>query len=174
MAGGESFRIDLDEVEAAAKMIQTMLDDLERPTADLLAVVGQIRPTAYGTDALGKSLTGATASVGGLTEHQQQVLDGIKKFLTNSSQVAENLHQMVQSYRAVDEASSAELRTVEGAGATPPPVDRSNAPRPTGVQLVDGPPAAPPVAPAAYDDPDRPTLEYNHADDEPDYVPVMF
>ena len=87
MAEGK-FRVDLEQVEAAAKMIQTMLDDLERPTAELKAAVEQIKPTVYGTDRLAKSLTGSTGSVGGLADHQKQVLEGIQKFLANSAQVA--------------------------------------------------------------------------------------
>ncbi|WP_157531562.1 MULTISPECIES: hypothetical protein [unclassified Kitasatospora] len=163
MAGGKSFRVDLDQVEAAAKMIENMLDDLERPTADLVSVVEGIQPTVYGTDTLGKSMTGATASVGGLGEHQKQVLDGIKQFIANSTQVAANLRQMVQSYRAVDEENMTALQTIEGVDA-PLPTAQNRSEGPVVVIAPALPDAATPPPPAADSfegTTTAPTLDYN-------------
>ncbi|MFD9124098.1 hypothetical protein [Kitasatospora sp. NPDC059571] len=111
---GTSFRIDLDEVEAAAKAIRAMLDDLEAPAARLEAVIKQIKPTAYGTEAVGRSLTGGSSSVGGLPEHQEQVFAGVRAYLQNSAQMAANLELMVQRYRETEEAQTAELSRLNG------------------------------------------------------------
>ncbi|PBC70518.1 hypothetical protein BX265_5058 [Streptomyces sp. TLI_235] len=111
---GSSFRIDLDEVEAAAKAIRAMLDDLEAPTARLESVIKQIKATAYGSEAVGKSLTGGTSSVGGLPEHQEQVFAGVKAYLQNSAQMAANLELMVQRYRETEASQTAELSRLNG------------------------------------------------------------
>ncbi|MFJ9518023.1 hypothetical protein ACIRPK_07105 [Kitasatospora sp. NPDC101801] len=163
MAAGQ-FRVDLEQVEAAAKMIQTMLDDLERPTAELQATVEQIKPTVYGTDRLAKSLTGTTGSVGGLADHQKQVLDGIKQFLANSAQVAENLRLMVANYRSVDESNATSLRAIEGAEAPVAPVSQEGRTKPVTV-VVAGETGAAGQADSSFDSADAPTLDYNAWDD---------
>ncbi|GAA1129025.1 hypothetical protein [Kitasatospora arboriphila] len=114
MSGSSSFKIDLEEVEAATKAIRAMLDDLEAPTARLEAVINQIKPTAYGSETVGKSLTGGTSSVGGLPEHQKQVFDGVKAYLQNSAQMAANLELMVQRYRETEATQTAELTRLNG------------------------------------------------------------
>ncbi|WP_354637117.1 hypothetical protein [Kitasatospora camelliae] len=163
MAEGK-FRIDLEQVEAAAKMIQTMLDDLERPTAELKATVEQIKPTVYGTDRLAKSLTGSTGSVGGLAEHQTQVLEGIEKFLANSAQVAANLRLMVANYNTVDESNATSLRAIEGGDAPvaqAPPTTRD---KPVTV-VVAGETGGPVTAQSSFSSADAPTLDYNTWED---------
>ncbi|MCU7821053.1 hypothetical protein [Kitasatospora sp. DSM 101779] len=156
MSGSSSFKIDLEEVEAATKAIRAMLDDLEAPTARLEAVINQIKPTAYGSEAVGKSLTGGTSSVGGLPEHQKQVFDGVKAYLQNSAQMAANLELMVQRYRETEATQVAELSQLNGgrggeAGPLATPVS-TTAPltAPSGTRVspltaVDGMPATEPL-----------------------------
>lgn len=164
MAEGKKFRVDLEQVEAAAKMIQTMLDDLEGPTAQLKAAVDQIKPTVYGTDRLAKSLTGATGSVGGLADHQKQVLDGIQKFLANSAQVAANLRTVVANYRSVDESNATSLRAIEGADAPIAPVKPDPRNKPVTV-VVAGETGSPVTADSSFDSAAAPTLDYNAWED---------
>ncbi|WP_431682999.1 hypothetical protein [Kitasatospora sp. KL5] len=163
MAEGK-FRIDLEQVEAAAKMIQTMLDDLERPTAELKAAVQQIKPTVYGTDRLAKSLTGSTGSVGGLADHQEQVLEGIQKFLANSAQVAANLRLMVANYTAADESNAMSLRAIEGADAPVAQVPPTTRDKPVTV-VVAGETGGPVTAQSGFTSADAPTLDYNAWED---------
>ncbi|MEV7175324.1 hypothetical protein [Kitasatospora sp. NPDC093679] len=142
MSGSSSFKIDLEEVEAATKAIRAMLDDLEAPTARLEAVINQIKPTAYGSEAVGKSLTGGTSSVGGLPDHQKQVFDGVKAYLQNSAQMAANLELMVQRYRETEATQTAELTRLNGgrgaeAGTLASPVST------TPLSTVPGTPASP-------------------------------
>lgn len=166
MAEGK-FRVDLEQVEAAAKMIQTMLDDLEGPTAQLKAAVEQIKPTVYGTDRLAKSLTGATGSVGGLAEHQTQVLEGIQRFLANSAQVAANLRTVVANYRDVDESNATSLRAIEGAEAPIARVAPDPRDKPVTV-VVAGETGGPVKSDSNFDSAGAPTLDYNYwADPEP-------
>ncbi|AUG76706.1 hypothetical protein CFP65_1832 [Kitasatospora sp. MMS16-BH015] len=150
---GDSFHIDLDEVESAAKQIRSMLDDLEDPTNHLEAVIKQIKASVYGTDLLGKTLTGGSSSVGGVADHQEQALAGIRTYLTNSAQMAANLLQMVESHRATDGQNSDELHgLIKDGGSGSKPV----------------PPPAPISAPApgpqdpGYVAPPPPKLDYNH------------
>ncbi|MFC6599326.1 hypothetical protein [Kitasatospora paranensis] len=172
---GSSFRIDLDEVEAAVKAIKAMLDDMEGPTARLEAVINQIKPTVYGTDAVGKSLTGGSSSVGGLADHQQQVFAGVKAYLQNSAQMAANLDLVVQRYRETEEAQTAELQRLNGgqAGSAPVATEPAQlrqvdaiAPSPVSVTL---PPTA--TQDAGYHNPDAPQLDYNERDSKPDPEP---
>ncbi|MEV4615288.1 hypothetical protein AB0K43_22270 [Kitasatospora sp. NPDC049258] len=171
---GTSFYIDLDEVEAAAKAIRTMLDDLEGPTARLEAVLKQIKPTVYGTDAVGKSLTGGGSSVGGVPEHQQQVFEGVKKYLANSAQLASNLELICQRYRQTDDAHAAELGRLNGARAEGDPVAAAHVtqvtprvPQKDPITLTSTPTQDGP----AYHNPDAPELDYNEreavSDEEP-------
>lgn len=125
-----SFRIDLTEVETAAKLIRSMLDDLETPTNHLEAVVKQIQASVYGSDLLGKALQGGGSSVGGLAQHQEQVLAGIRQYMQNSAAMAQNLLVMVERHRATDDLQATELmRILDGspASASPTPV-RTSAP----------------------------------------------
>ncbi|MER8187919.1 hypothetical protein [Kitasatospora sp. NPDC094015] len=174
---GTSFSIDLDEVEAAAKAIRNMLDELEAPTARLAAVMKQIKPTVYGTDAVGKSLTGGGSSVGGVPDHQQQVFDGVQKYLANSAQLASNLELICQRYRQTDEAHAAELGQLNGARAEG---DLKPA------HLTQVSPRLPEKDPIAltsstgqggpeYHNPDKPELDYNEAEaytDEEPHAPA--
>ncbi|WP_371493929.1 hypothetical protein OG871_02580 [Kitasatospora sp. NBC_00374] len=171
---GTSFQINLDEVEAAAKAIRTMLDDLEAPTARLEAVIKQIRPAAYGTDAVGKSLTGGGSAVGGLPEHQQQVFDGVRKYLQNSAQLAANLELMCKQHRQTDDAQAAELTRLNGARAEGDAVPASRVtpvtprvPQKDPITLTSSSPESAPT----YHDPDAPDLDYNERDSAPDPEP---
>jgi hypothetical protein len=178
---GSSFRIDLDEVQAAVKAIKAMLDDLEAPTARLEAVINQIKPTVYGTDAVGRSLTGGSSSVGGLPDHQQQVFAGVKAYLQNSAQMAANLDLVVQRYRETEEAQTAELQRLNGGQAGSAPVGAAapvttepaqlrqvdaTEPSPVSVTL---PPTA--TQDAGYHNPDAPQLAYNERNSEPEREP---
>ncbi|WP_441246574.1 hypothetical protein [Kitasatospora sp. McL0602] len=162
---GASFQIDLEEVESAAKLIRSMLDDLAEPANHLEAVVKQVQKSVYGSDLLGKSLTGGSSSVGGVDVHQQQVLEGIRSYLTNSGAMAANLLQMVESHRLTDGQNSQDLDKIlkdggsgSGSGSSP-----ASPPPPS------SPPPAPVSAPTPIKDKDpgyvppaAPTLDYNH------------
>jgi ABC-type transporter Mla subunit MlaD len=159
---GDAFQIDLDVVEASAQQIQRMLDDLQDRTARLRAVVQQITEVAYGTDPLGKALTGGSSGVGGLPQHQQQVLAGIEDYLQNTAAMAQNLLTMCQRYRATDEQHAAALRAIGGPDLQPPP---EPVPTPTASTVAASTVAEPVTDPGwstptevAYDDPDKPDL----------------
>ncbi|MER8186421.1 hypothetical protein [Kitasatospora sp. NPDC094015] len=156
MAAAE-FRIDLSEVETAARLIRGMVDDLEAPTNHLEAVVKQIRPSVYGTDLLGKALQGGGSSVGGLADHQEQVLTGIRAFLKNSAAMAQNLRVMCDNHRATDDLHASDLtRVLDGAGApaAPPALPAPGA--------APGPAPAPVTAPGSgYQGAAAPELTYN-------------
>ncbi|MER5639671.1 hypothetical protein ABT095_22265 [Kitasatospora sp. NPDC002227] len=165
MAG--AFQIDLGEVESAAKLIRSMLDDLEEPTNHLESVVKQVQKSVYGTDLLGKALTGGSSSVGGVAEHQQQVLEGIRAYLTNSAAMAANLLKMVESHRLTDDQNSQDLNQILKDGGTPPSGGPGGSPGPTPppAPAPTPPPPAPAPAPASdpgYVPPPAPTLDYNH------------
>ncbi|MFJ1709328.1 hypothetical protein [Kitasatospora sp. NPDC088346] len=171
---GKSFQINLDEVEAAAKAIRTMLDDMEAPTARLDAVIKQIKAAAYGTDAVGKSLTGGGSAVGGLPEHQQQVFEGVRKYLQTSAQLAANLELMCKQHRQTDDAQAAELTRLNGARAENDAVPASR-PTPVTPPVPQKDPvtlttSSPDSAPS-YHDPDRPDLEYNERDSDTEREP---
>ncbi|MFD0274500.1 hypothetical protein ACFVHB_11430 [Kitasatospora sp. NPDC127111] len=121
-----SFRIDLDEVEAAARKIQALVQELEPHAAKVEAAVRRVSPAAYGTDQLGRALLGGGAAagtgagagagagpwVGGLIGHQEQALQGMRRYLWNSGRMAENLLQMCRHYREADGSHAAGLRDV--------------------------------------------------------------
>ncbi|MFF4338923.1 hypothetical protein ACFY00_03155 [Kitasatospora sp. NPDC001540] len=111
--------IDLDEVEAAAKKILGLLDELSGPANQLAAKVKQVKETVYGTDLIGKAIQGGSSSVGGLAEHQEQVLQGIQVLIQNATAVGENLQSMVARHRANDDQQAAALGTLMGDGTMP-------------------------------------------------------
>ncbi|MER5865660.1 hypothetical protein [Kitasatospora sp. NPDC002040] len=152
---GDSFSIDLDEVENAAKIIQLMHDDLEEAYIKLSTLVETIKPDVYGTDLVGKSLGGATASVIGLADQQKKTLEGFKAFLANTAQVATNLKTMTGGHRETD-TEHADLINKIGDGtdiALPPPPSTGTGPSY--------------VSPTA-----GPKLDYNHAGDRPEPRPT--
>ncbi|BAJ31810.1 MULTISPECIES: hypothetical protein [Kitasatospora] len=181
--------IDLDEVDAAAKKIIGLLAELNGPANKLEAAVKQVQASVYGTDLLGKALQGAGSSVGGLAQHQEQVLEGIRTLLRNATAVGENLQSMVARHRANDDAQAAALGVITDTGTMPTDPELASArSAPAGdsvagpaggpvsvgvlpVSLPDAPlpDAPPPLAPIGstdpgvdYHDPDAPTLDYNH------------
>ncbi|GLW53609.1 hypothetical protein [Kitasatospora phosalacinea] len=111
--------IDLDEVEAAAKKILGLLDELNGPANQLAAKVKQVKETVYGTDLVGKAIQGGSSSVGGIAEHQEQVLEGIRVLIQNATAVGENLQSMVARHRANDDQQAAALGGVMGTGTMP-------------------------------------------------------
>ncbi|WP_354637917.1 hypothetical protein [Kitasatospora camelliae] len=146
-----SFSIDLDEVETAATMIQRMYDDLEEAYIKLSTYVGTVKDDVYGSDLVGKSLGGNTASVIGLAEQQKKTLEGIKAFMENTAQVAANLKTMCGGHRSTDTEHSDALRQIgdglgDGAGELPPP------------PLPPAPGSGP-----GYVSQSSATLDYNHA-----------
>jgi len=167
-------RIELDVVEASAKQIQGLLDDLEAPAARLEAAVRQIRPSVYGTDALGRALSGSSSSVGGLADHQQQVLQGIRQFLQNSAKLADNLQTVCRNHRATDEQQATALQAITGVSATPVtgtvqavPASMTTARTAPVVNAPASSPPAPDPAEPLYQTPAAPTLEYNHPRPDP-------
>ncbi|RKE22227.1 WXG100 family type VII secretion target [Streptomyces sp. TLI_171] len=115
----ETVWIDLDEVEAAAKKIMNLLDELNGPANQLEAKIKQVQESVYGTDLLGKALMGGSSSVGGLAQHQEQVLAGIRTLIQNATAVGENLQTMAARHRANDEAHATELGRITDTGAMP-------------------------------------------------------
>ncbi|MFC9329980.1 hypothetical protein [Kitasatospora sp. NPDC057015] len=167
---GKSFQIDLDEVEAAAKVIRSTLADLEAPAARLEAVIKQIQPAAYGRDAVGKALTGGTSAVGGVPDHQKQIFEGVRRYLVTSAQLAANLELMCSRYRETDTAHADQVRQLDGGRGA------SDQPAVVPAATVEPPPIVPPKEPVAllpptatpaaiYQDPNAPTLEYNDRTD---------
>ncbi|MFC8718560.1 WXG100 family type VII secretion target [Kitasatospora sp. NPDC057198] len=115
----ETVWIDLDEVEAAAKKILGLLDELSGPANQLEAKVKQVKETVYGTDLVGKAIQGGSSSVGGLADHQEQVLQGIRTLIQNATAVGENLQSMAARHRANDEQQATALGGVMGDGTMP-------------------------------------------------------
>ncbi|MFB7948521.1 hypothetical protein ACFC6L_26790 [Kitasatospora phosalacinea] len=111
--------IDLDEVEAAAKKILGLLDELRGPANRLKAKVAQVKETVYGTDLVGKAIQGGSSSVGGIAEHQDQVLEGIQVLIQNATAVGENLQSMVARHRANDDQQATALGGITGTGTVP-------------------------------------------------------
>ncbi|MFJ4674418.1 MULTISPECIES: hypothetical protein [unclassified Kitasatospora] len=119
MADEKTVWIDLDEVEAAAKKIMGLLDELNGPANKLEAAVKQVQESVYGTDLLGKALLGGSSSVGGLAQHQEQVLAGIRTLMQNATAVGENLQSMVARHRANDDEQAAVIGRITDTGAMP-------------------------------------------------------
>ncbi|WP_033219566.1 WXG100 family type VII secretion target [Kitasatospora phosalacinea] len=115
----ETVWIDLDEVEAAAKKILGLLDELNGPANKLAAKVKQVQESVYGTDLVGKAIQGGSSSVGGLAQHQQQVLEGIQALIQNATAVGENLRTMAARHRANDEQQATGLGGITDTGAMP-------------------------------------------------------
>ncbi|MFD7734140.1 hypothetical protein ACFV6F_27635 [Kitasatospora phosalacinea] len=111
--------IDLDEVEAAAKKILGLLDELSGPANQLAAKVKQVKETVYGTDLVGKAIQGGSSSVGGIAEHQDQVLQGIQVLIQNATAVGENLQSMVARHRANDDQQATALGSITDTGTMP-------------------------------------------------------
>ncbi|MFJ1751794.1 WXG100 family type VII secretion target [Kitasatospora sp. NPDC088134] len=185
---GDSVWIDLDEVDAAAKLIMDLLEELEGPANQLEAKIKQVQASVYGTDLLGKSLQGGGSSVGGLAQHQEQVLAGIRTLMQNATAMGQNLKTMADSHRSNDEARATEIGRITDTGAMPAdpnlaglrigtvesvpatPLTRPDAP--LGPVVTGDDPPVPPPAPVVtigttnpgggYHDPDAPDLDYNH------------
>ncbi|MDR3033894.1 MAG: hypothetical protein LBV78_12450 [Kitasatospora sp.] len=153
----ETVWIDLDEVEAASKKIMGLLDELNGPANKLEAAVKQVQESVYGTDLLGKALLGGSSSVGGLAQHQEQVLAGIRTLMQNATAVGENLQSMVARHRANDEEQAAAMGQVIPAGTPSAPVGQA----PTGTM-----PASLPLAPRL------PLLEPDTVDAVPASLPL--
>ncbi|WP_441246579.1 hypothetical protein [Kitasatospora sp. McL0602] len=157
-----SFRIDFAEVEAASKLIHNMLADLEEPANRLEAVVKQVQKSVYGTDLLGKSLTGGTSSVGGVGEHQDQVLAGIRAYIANTTVMAQNLQHIVDTHRSNDDEQATELHGILKDNGTPqtPGATRTGTITPAVTVGVPATPATPPQTPD-FTPPPPPKLDYN-------------
>ncbi|MCX4751311.1 hypothetical protein OG455_38420 [Kitasatospora sp. NBC_01287] len=162
---GTHVRIDLDAVDDTAKKINGLLDELTTATAKLNAVIQQVQPSVYGTDGLGKALTGGSSSVGGLADHQKQVLTGIQDYLSNSTAMAQNLTLMSQRHRENDGQQAANLKGI-GTGdptsptlpdADPAPEQTQPTPTPTDDQAYQDDPSKDPT----YKDPNAPTLTFD-------------
>ncbi|MGW4805409.1 WXG100 family type VII secretion target [Kitasatospora sp. NPDC004272] len=115
----ETVWIDLDEVEAAAKKILGLLDELTGPANQLAAKVKQVQATVYGTDLVGKAIQGGSSSVGGLAEHQEQVLQGIGVLIQNATAVGQNLQSMAARHRANDDQQATMLGGITDTGTMP-------------------------------------------------------
>ncbi|MFD8595244.1 WXG100 family type VII secretion target [Kitasatospora sp. NPDC059646] len=167
---GDGVNIDLDEVQAAAKTIGALLDELQGPFAQLEARINMVEDSVYGTDLLGKSLTGGSSSVGGFNKHQKDVLAGIKLLLSNATTMGANLSTMAARHQANDEdhaSTLSRITTGEGAPLTPlTPSTPAGSPTPTPAPNPAPAPApapAPTPAPDAggYHTQDGPSLDYN-------------
>ena len=115
----ESVYIDLDEVQSSAKAIMGLLKELEGPANQLEAAVKQVQDSVYGADVLGKSLQGSGSSVGGLGQHQEQVLAGIRVLMQNATAMGDNLLTMAARHEANDQLHAAELTRIGGTATTP-------------------------------------------------------
>ncbi|GJF33973.1 hypothetical protein KNE206_66730 [Kitasatospora sp. NE20-6] len=115
----ETVWIDLGEVESAAKKILGLLDELKGPANRLEARVKQVQESVYGTDLVGKALQGGSSSVGGLAQHQEQVLAGIRVLIQNATAVGENLRTMAARHRANDGQQATALGGITDTGTLP-------------------------------------------------------
>ncbi|WP_371493544.1 hypothetical protein OG871_38720 [Kitasatospora sp. NBC_00374] len=149
MSSGE-FRIDLQEVEAAARKIRSLVAELEPHTAEVEAAVQGVSRAEYGTESVGAALLGGGSGVGGLVEHQKQAVEGIRRYLQNSAAMADNLLLMCRHYREADDGHAAELLGILGeaggqaAGGQAPGVQTPGVQTP-GVQALPLARPAPPV-----------------------------
>lgn len=132
MSSGE-FRIDLQEVEAAARKIRSLVAELEPHTAEVEAAVQGVSRSAYGTDPVGAALLGGGSVAGGLVEHQQQAVEGIRRYLRNSAAMADNLLLMCRHYREADDGHAAELLGILGESGGQSPGGQA-----PGAQVPDG------------------------------------
>ncbi|GAA1197018.1 hypothetical protein F4556_005550 [Kitasatospora gansuensis] len=148
-----SFSIDVEEVEAAATMIQRMHDDLEEAYIKLSTYVKTVSPDIYGTDLVGKSLGGATASVIGLGKQQENTLAGFKAFLENTAKIAGNLKMMTGGHRETDSEHADKLKKIA-----------------TDIPLPPAPSAG--TGPGYVSPTKGPDLKYNHAGDRPEPKPA--
>ncbi|MCG6493144.1 hypothetical protein [Kitasatospora sp. A2-31] len=119
-----SFRIDLEEVEAAARRIQSLVRELEPLAAAVEAAVRQVAPVSYGTGPVGAALLGAGPGsggpgTGGLVGQQARALQGVHRFLGNSGRMAENLLLMCRQYREADGGHVAALKELLGSSGVP-------------------------------------------------------
>ncbi|MEU6236826.1 hypothetical protein [Kitasatospora sp. NPDC047058] len=114
-----SFRIDLDEVEAAARRIQSLVRELEPFAAKVEAAVRQASPASYGTGPVGAALLGGESASGGLAGQQGRALQGVHRYLGNSGRMAENLLLMCRQYRETDGGHAAALNGLVGSAGSP-------------------------------------------------------
>ena len=183
----ESVWIDLDEVQSSAKAIMGLLKELEGPANQLEAAVKQVQESVYGAELLGKSLQGSSSSVGGLGQHQEQVMAGIRVLMQNATAMGDNLLAMAARHEANDQLHAAELTRIGGTATTPAlpvvagmPSGAESPLRPLLLPDSDQPaiPAVEPITPprpitpvsvpdagVGYHDPAAPELHYN---DNPD------
>ncbi|MFC8450366.1 hypothetical protein [Kitasatospora sp. NPDC057223] len=112
----ESVWIDLDEVQSSAKTILRLLKELEGPANQLEAAVKQVQDSVYGADLLGKSLQGSGSSIGGLGQHQEQVMAGIRVLMQNATAMGDNLAIMAARHEANDQQHAAELARIGESG----------------------------------------------------------
>ncbi|KIQ64885.1 hypothetical protein TR51_12335 [Kitasatospora griseola] len=129
---GDGVNIDLDEVQAAAKTIAALLEEMQGPFAQLEAHINMVADSVYGTDLLGKALTGGSSSVGGFNKHQKDVLAGIKLLLSNATTMGANLQTMAARHQANDENHASELSRITTGDGTPlTPTTPAVSPSPT-------------------------------------------
>ncbi|MFF0292461.1 WXG100 family type VII secretion target [Kitasatospora sp. NPDC004614] len=163
---GDGVNIDLDEVQAAAKTIAALLEEMQGPFAQLEAHINMVEDSVYGTDLLGKSLTGGGSSVGGFNKHQKDVLAGIKLLLSNATAMGTNLQTMAARHQANDEEHAASLSRI-GTDVSAPlePLIPATAPTPTSPAATPAPAPAPAPTPqpdnGGYHTQDGPSLDYN-------------
>ncbi|WP_395296555.1 hypothetical protein ACF9IK_26255 [Kitasatospora hibisci] len=114
-----SFRIELEEVEAAASRIRSLVRELEPLAAEVEAAVRQVAPASYGTGPVGTALLGGGPGTVGLIGQQAQTLQGVHRFLGNSGRMAENLLLMCRQYREADGGHVAALKELIGSSGVP-------------------------------------------------------
>ncbi|MEV7117329.1 WXG100 family type VII secretion target [Kitasatospora griseola] len=160
---GDGVNIDLDEVQAAAKTIAALLEEMQGPFAQLEAHINMVADSVYGTDLLGKALTGGSSSVGGFNKHQKDVLAGIKLLLSNATTMGANLQTMAARHQANDENHASELSRITTGDGTPlTPTTPAVSPSPTPTPAPAPAPAPTPQPdPAGYHTQDGPSLDYN-------------
>ncbi|MFI9782690.1 WXG100 family type VII secretion target [Kitasatospora sp. NPDC051984] len=164
---GDGVNIDLDEVQAAAKTIAALLEEMQGPFAQLEAHINMVEDSVYGTDLLGKSLTGGGSSVGGFNKHQKDVLAGIKLLLSNATAMGTNLQTMAARHQANDEEHASALSRISAGDGTPlAPLTPAVAPSPTPTPMPAPTPApapapVPPPDNGGYHTQDGPSLDYN-------------
>ncbi|MFB7613851.1 hypothetical protein [Kitasatospora sp. NPDC056181] len=138
-----SFRIDLAEVEAAARRIRAFVQELEPHAAKVEAAARRVSPASCGTDPVGRALGGGGTESGGLIECQEQALQGVRRYLRNSGTMAENLLLMCRHYREAEGSHAAGLKELLAGSAAPLPAVLEAAPDGRGPSTSARPGASP-------------------------------
>ncbi|WP_377273846.1 hypothetical protein [Peterkaempfera sp. SMS 1(5)a] len=108
----ESFQVDLNEVSNSADVIRRAVEELAQATSTLQAAMQRVTEAHLGHDAVGRVLKGESSGIGGITQHQDRVIKGIRDYLDNSTKVSDNLLLMCRRYAESDDEVATSLKQI--------------------------------------------------------------